>query len=693
MTSKNSSLIDSGKFQKLLFRRRLWPAAMTGLIFFIYHILAPGLILNPNSHFNAFGIAADSQGLSLPQRYALDIFSDEGAFYLLITTGIAIVLAIQGFAWLDSRRQLDFYESQPVSRRQRFFGTVLNSFLIYAGCYLATLVPGLLIAAGNGAMSAHLPAGAFRRFGLALSLFAGVYGISVLAALLTGTVIFAVLGTFILLSAEAAYRILFSSYSQTFLTTWSTQWFTGKTFTMPFSWYTEDKFLPNLLIAAAALLLSWISFRLRKSESAGTTVVFAPVRLLVKTGIVLFVSLLAGLFGENLFSSSEFAAPVILILFFTALCCCIMEIIYAMSFRDLFRHPVQIAVYSAAALAIFVGFRLDLCGVNRYVPDASKVESCALLFEQNHYNNSFYVPETGDVSYDMQQYLEKNMVLGDVPAVLDLTRRGIEETVANADRDEDTGVFSRRINVEVLFRYKNGRKAWREFHVDAVQDATLLDAAFSSTDYKDARYFLNDTFFNGHASEIELTASNAWGSKNGTGGYAAFLDAYRRDLASFRFSDGGSAPLIGCVTADYDMKRANPDSWYSVYHQFPVFESFTNTLAYLRENGLWMDIPADLSGIQSVSVDIIDRDGNSDGGPREVTYKDPAQIRVICDSAVFVADNFPGGYYPEWMAETGDGSGIYAVTVRYMDGTTGSGSASGYFRKGSVPGFAAADLK
>ena len=486
MTSKNSSLIDSGKFQKLLFRRRLWPAAMTGLIFFIYHILAPGLILNPNSHFNAFGIAADSQGLSLPQQYALDIFSDEGAFYLLITTGIAIVLAIQGFAWLDSRRQLDFYESQPFSRRQRFFGTVLNSFLIYAGCYLATLVPGLLIAAGNGAMSAHLPAGAFRRFGLALSLFAGVYGISVLAALLTGTVIFAVLGTFILLSAEAAYRILFSSYSQTFLTTWSTQWFTGKTFTMPFSWYTEDKFLPNLLIAAATLLLSWISFRLRKSESAGTTVVFAPVRLLVKTGIVLYVSLLAGLFGANLFSSSEFAAPVILILFFTALCCCIMEIIYAMSFRDLFRHPVQIAVYSAAALAIFLGFRLDLCGVNRYVPDASRVESCALLFEQNDYNNSFYVPETGGVSYDMQQYLEKNTMLSDVPAVLDLTRRGIAETVEDADRDEDTGAFSRRINVEVLFRYKNGRKTWRKFQVDAVQDAALLDAAFSTTDYKDA---------------------------------------------------------------------------------------------------------------------------------------------------------------------------------------------------------------
>ena len=76
-----------------------------------------------------------------------------------------------------------------------------------------------------------------------------------------------------------------------------------------------------------------------------------------------------------------------------------------------------------------------------------------------------------------------------------------------------------------------------------------------------------------------------------------------------------------------------------------------------------------------------------------MTYQDPAQIRAVCESAVFVADNFPGGYYPEWMAETGDGSGIYAVTVRYMDGTTGSGSASGYFRKGSVPGFAAADLK
>lgn len=62
-----------------------------------------------------------------------------------------IYLAFEGFRFLHVPRQVDYYESQPVSRKTRFIGITVNSLLIYSLLYLLFFLAGMLILAAGGA--------------------------------------------------------------------------------------------------------------------------------------------------------------------------------------------------------------------------------------------------------------------------------------------------------------------------------------------------------------------------------------------------------------------------------------------------------------------------------------------------------------------------------------------------------------
>ena len=44
---------------------------------------------------------------------------------------LAIITGIQGFYWIYKTRSVDFYESQPMSRKERFWQIYVNGILLY----------------------------------------------------------------------------------------------------------------------------------------------------------------------------------------------------------------------------------------------------------------------------------------------------------------------------------------------------------------------------------------------------------------------------------------------------------------------------------------------------------------------------------------------------------------------------------
>lgn len=685
MTSKNSSSVNALRFQKLLFRRRLWPLAVTALIFFIYYVLTPTLALTGLERGDPETWDIET-GLDHLQTAALSIFGFEGRYFcLVIATSLAVMLAVQGFAWLDSRRELDFYESQPVSGSMRFWGTVLNSVILFAGISLVMLLIGLLITAGCGAMSSLLLSQVWKQYFRTLCLFLAVYGISSLAAVLTGNVIFALLGTGVLLYAEAMFRYLSAGYLSIFFVTYDRNPLEGDFWFSPLIRYGTDtasrsrSILPNLILAVIALALAFWAFRIRKREQAGCAVVFAPVRFAVKAWLVLFFGLAAGMLGFTINGSDDITAAVILLLFFTVLTCCIMEIIYSMSIRDMFRHPLQIAAYCAIVLVIFLGFRFDVLGFDRRVPDASQVKSCAIVsrYGASEYGaSSFTIPGQEEPGYDAKTYVEKTMELTDVGAVCDLAKAGIEETVAAG---QDTQNETDWVDLSVLFRYNSGREEWRVFHVDADTDADLIDRVISSDDYKNTRFFLEDPVMSAHASETKIRWQSSWEASKEVYGYEDFLSAYKKDLENFHFRTVRTVPMIGSVSAAYtpDPNKTN------YYHEYPVYADFENTIRWLTSAGIYNGDKPDLSKITRITVGLDAADLES---PEPVEYTDAESIREIYDSLVFASST-------TWAAWTGEPEGQYWVDAEFKGGEYNNGSAGAYFPTGKVPEFVREDLR
>src|SRR3712207_2893394 len=65
--------------------------------------------------------------------------------YALVTVGMALLLGLEAFHYLNDKRQLDFYESLPVRRSTRFGQIIRDSFLIWLIPYVFNLLLACLI--------------------------------------------------------------------------------------------------------------------------------------------------------------------------------------------------------------------------------------------------------------------------------------------------------------------------------------------------------------------------------------------------------------------------------------------------------------------------------------------------------------------------------------------------------------------
>lgn len=138
--------------QRELARRRLWPIALTLLSYLIYHIVCTATLLSNCLEEAAYFHYSAAKTTGYLQESLVSLLGKDNVSFLVIGLPLAAMLAIEGFSWLHSRREVDFYESLPVPRGQRFFDICAGSFLYFIISYIVTLAIGLLIANGFGAL-------------------------------------------------------------------------------------------------------------------------------------------------------------------------------------------------------------------------------------------------------------------------------------------------------------------------------------------------------------------------------------------------------------------------------------------------------------------------------------------------------------------------------------------------------------
>ena len=610
--------------QRELFKRRLWPAALTFLGFLLYNVVGLATALTMSGQYAIEEhLSAAEQAARL--REVIDsMLGYANPSVLMILVPVAAVLAIEGFSWMDSRSKVDFYESQPLSRGKRFLDICFSSFLYFFFSYVITLEAGLLITGLFHALTRAVLAEIVWNSLCVFALFLAVYGLGVLAAMLTGNVIVACLAFMVLILYEPIFRAVLGGYSSEYLTTYvsSSGGLISTNLLNPVTHYYNsaafDLKMPLILIGIAALYfaLAWLSYRVRKNEHAGTPVVFGPVRTVVRIAMSVIVGLVIGLFIS--FVRDTFFINLAWMLLFTVITACIMQIIYDLDFRALFRRPLEILASAAIVTLIFLAFLFDVTGFDRFVPDPEKVQDAALYCMNT---DTAYVSDDGHYEGN-DSFPRRYMRLTNIEDVTAIAEYGQKYTRLQKSKsgfpgsgqtsDDKGGTENTFWNFEVLYRMKNGKEIYRAFLIPSTVAPSMMDTVTATEEYREGTVNIyHDNYLRKALSEsvkIEIYYTN--GSEYLSGPlldeamYEEFRKAYTQDLEQYSYSFARQNRPVGSVgiSLTRDSKRDDiPAVSYSIY------PSYSRTIDFLKKNGCWLE-PLDLSAIPTGDYDSLTPD-------------------------------------------------------------------------------------
>ncbi len=542
-----------------------------------------------------------------------------------LIVGLAILIGLEIFAYLHDPRSLDFYESLPEKRNHRFVRRLLAGAGTFVLPAAVNVVLALLICLVMGAMSAGMFVEALLAFVCMLILFAGIYGITVLASMLSGRILIAVLMTGFLLLAEMVIRLVLYIYGENFFLTWidpGVDWFAlwtnplapwliglneaGIARALPgaatvgevmgFAGYLAFPVLKMAVIAVCALLLSWLVYRKRPTEFAGGALRYPALQTAVKWITVVSAGLLFGMAVQFFIGGRHPRLMVVLALLACAVGCIIGEMIFARDGRAAFRKPWHIAVTGAITLLVIASMWFDWFGYDRYVPAANQVESVSFYPTYNAEDGNYYMnpedPFTIVYSYRPEEYFEAKMRLAD-PDTIEAVGSLYSEMAAvmrqNEDQESDEYAWDATEWMRVSWHLKNGRTVKRKLMMvpDVAREdlnQILSDAAYKEAMYQkfgdgvlDAAEYINVYLMQTTVTNQAADTDAAW--------VRSFWEAYEEDLKSLDLEVLSGDPILTRVAIQAGILVEEGPEVQGMTHTYPVYESFTRTLAFLKENG------------------------------------------------------------------------------------------------------------
>ena len=318
MTSNRSSF----KMLRETMRRNIWATALS-LVGFFFCMPLPAAMMIQN---NLSAQNADCSREEVIKYAARDLHMLLSAENPMVKIGICIMAVLCGialFSYLHSRQKVDFYHSIPMKRGQLFLNNYMAGIVMVLPSYLLMYALTAAIGAALGVHNAI--GGAEAVFSIAANslFFLLIYTISVLATVLTGNTILAVLLDGWMLFSLPAAALIASGLGELFFDHWNgsglINWIllnmspvflyfaVGSddfNFLGMVSYEKAAQAFPMLLIVLLVTLalaaLSYVLFGCRKSERAGTAIAFEGLKLPLKCYMVLVISLGFGLIFQAL---------------------------------------------------------------------------------------------------------------------------------------------------------------------------------------------------------------------------------------------------------------------------------------------------------------------------------------------------------------------------------------------------------
>ena len=616
------------KYMKENTKQRIWSLALALLLcFFAFPVTtALGISIafrpeNLNSSLPADLALAQAQRDFT--RDMLRMYSMKGGALAFMLTIAAVVLAASGFAYLHSKKKTDFYHSLPIRREMLYAVTCLNGFLYMAVAYIGFLTIAAVMIRVKGVPfdwgSLYLASVEH------LCFFALVYMTAILSMLLTGNLVVGLLGTGVLFSWGPVICMTISAYFSEYFTTF----YGDDSFllalserTSPVAWYVKACMssqpgrmaLWAMLAAAVLFLLGMLLYRRRPSEAAGHAMAFPITEPIIRFLIAVPSSLLLGaMFHSMMYEDGWTVFGLVCGLLLVS---CIIEIIYHFDFKSLFAHKRQLLVSAVFVGVVFAIFRFDLFGYDRYLPATEKLASggiyCDLLdpdatsqyhstveYTEGWYGVTFDAMPSSTLADEMQISDDQGLEL-----LHTIAAQGVHDAAEDRDRflrghgrsyDLEEGDEAFR-NVTIAWHLRNGRTVYRSYRVNVSGVRAALESVYDLDAYKTAMYPVlslsaDDVAGINYKEEDECSHVKLAGADV----KAALLAAYQEELKALTSETRAHEMPIAEIQFKTNEQQAliqklrdegGNYTLFNHYYYYPIYPSFTKTIALLRACGV-----------------------------------------------------------------------------------------------------------
>lgn len=554
----------------------------------------------------------------------------------------AILFAVQGFSFLYSRRKMDLYMSVPVSGPKRFIMLWANGILMFFLCYLPNLILTWGIGAAFGVMDAELLAGSVLAFFGNMIAFTAMYQLALLAVLLTGNVLTALLGCSVLFVYEWIVRVLFGELKSRFFISYCRAdqnrlndlplftpfcgylnlgnriQYEGSSISGYgsygyFSYVYETNwcsalFTEGLLLLLAAFVLGaivYLVFRKRKTESYNQSVAFPGMKGVLEFFLLVPFSLAVSLLvcdmadDENFFL---FAGAFGGLLIGHG----IIQLIYERDLKAVIRKKGVFFTSLAATALVLVLFRFDLTGFDSYFPKREKIESVSVSLETDYDNfgwrrlegstdaslgvdrllgqmNSSDTATVDAVFHMVETWQKAGMPTGaDNTYSARMNEAVVELTADGSDTGQEREPWEDSNWFVVRYNLTDGRSVYRRFLVDASLCGEDLNTVMNDASYRNLRYQIYTDEFERAADSMKIVYFDGKQELLYTTDKKELLAALRRDFESYDFE------LIDTQLPCGVLRFSMPDtkSYRGYDWSYPVYESFSDTIRVLAENDI-----------------------------------------------------------------------------------------------------------
>ena len=616
------------KYMKENTKQRIWNLALVLLLCFFAFPVTTAL-------WSSTAFRPENLNSSLPADLALAqaqrdftrdmlrMYSMKGGALAFMLTIAAVVLAASGFAYLHSKKKTDFYHSLPIRREMLYAVTCLNGFLYMAVAYLGFLTIAAVMIRVKGVPfdwgSLYLASVEH------LCFFALVYMTAILSMLLTGNLVVGLLGTGVLFSWGPVICMTISAYFSEYFTTFSGDdsfLLALSERTSPVAWYVKACMssqpgrmaLWAMLAAAVLFLLGMLLYRRRPSEAAGHAMAFPITEPIIRFLIVVPSSLLLGaMFHSMMYEDGWTVFGLVCGLLLVS---CIIEIIYHFDFKSLFAHKRQLLVSAVFVGVVFAIFRFDLFGYDRYLPATEKLASggiyCDLLdpdatsqyhstveYTEGWYGVTFDAMPSSTLADEMQISDDQGLEL-----LHTIAAQGVHDAAQARDRflrghgrsydvEEGDEAFH---NVTIAWHLRNGRTVYRSYRVNVSGVRAALESVYDLDAYKTAMYPVlslsaDDVAGINYKEEDECSHVKLAGADV----KAALLAAYQEELKALTSETRAHEMPIAEIQFKTNEQQAliqklrdegGNYTLFNHYYYYPIYPSFTKTIALLRACGV-----------------------------------------------------------------------------------------------------------